>query len=370
MANKTIHQLTQLTVGTGLGTDEIPIFHDNSTYKTTKNELFEGLGSKTFNGLNTEVKTVTGAINEINENLNKWIVNKNPENPAPSEREGYYTRIGIDPDGTTIAGHSVAPFSYIDFKDANDTSVSSTGRVLSNLVLAGPQTEEEQELYNAVIVSKDLLSAKYFSSNPKLLASLADMIPVASVSQHHTITTVNQLDNELRPGWVYLTNVGVSLGLPQDYCVIYEYWYNTSYRFQIAQQVNIQTVNIFARSQYRTSGATTSSWGPWYTLAQRKNNAITITKGTGVGTTGWNSSLKNGIAFISFATTLAAGTYTGQSSVLFTTNIYPLHEIRFQMALPGNTGIAILKTNGTCVLNATLTTTSVGYIQGSVVYPY
>ena len=73
------------------------------------------------------------------------------------------------------------------------------------------------------------------------------MVPNANSGQHF-VTTQNQLDNELHPGWVYSTDVGISLGLPYDYCVIYEYWYSGSYRFQIAQQVNTQTINILARS--------------------------------------------------------------------------------------------------------------------------
>lgn len=117
MANKTITQLTQLTVGTGLGTDEIPIFHNNGTYKTTKNELFEGLGSKTFSGLNTEVKTITGAINELDKQLQQYIINKHAA-PSPEEASfanNYYVRIGINKGNQSQVNY--LPYAYLDIRD-------------------------------------------------------------------------------------------------------------------------------------------------------------------------------------------------------------------------------------------------------------
>ena len=134
--------------------------------------------------------------------------------------------------------------------------------------------------------------------------------------------------------------------------------------------VNTTGIRIYARSQYRPSGTTTSNWGDWYTVADTGD--VTITAGTGIGSNSsyFRTSRKNGVACVCFATTMAARTYTGQTSVLFTVSKPPLHEVRVIGSLGSTVGIFLLKTDGTCVLNNTYTPTSSTWIQGSFTYPY
>ena len=184
-----------------------PITKASAVYLNDDITTVEGLLGNS--SLNTEVQTVTGAINEINENLNSWIVNKN--DTGTSETEGYYVRMGVDKDGS----NSISPFAYIDFRDANNEE-----SLLANLIIAGPQTENEEFYHDVIYTPKGIKSSQFVGNNSQLIASLSDMVP-ETLLRSHTITSQNQLDTELHPGWLYSTSTGTSLGLPSDYFVIY-----------------------------------------------------------------------------------------------------------------------------------------------------
>lgn len=358
MANKTIGQLTQLTVGTGLGTDEIPIYHDNSTYKTTKNELFEGLGSKTFSGLNTDVKTITGAINELDKQLQEYIINKHANLPDQSVgADDYYVRIGINKG--TSSQFNYLPYAYMDIRDmANRTenpehSGYYYGELKNAFRLYGPNSNH---LKSNAFQSYDIISSK----NNTFLSHLSGN---ASTNGMPEITQVTALDNIEYNNTLYWTRKGVDFNIDSNHNYFYIKQIQAgNYKTQFAYGYSLNNPLIKVRNK-------NSEWGSWKTLCEDAFS-LSVTPGTGVGS-GFVGGCKNGFAYLSFACVLQAGTYTGQSSILFTVNKNPIRECRFLTIIGSSPQVIILRTNGQAILNNNYTVPSGGqYLQGNIIYPY